>query len=146
MRKKLEEIGIELHPDKFYIQYYTRGIELVGTVVKPERSYVHNRTVHNAFQAIQNLNKIDDTEANTDKLVSTVNSYLGFMKSNCSYSIRRNLLTELDKKWWDLIYVDADFWRIILRKKYNDREKTRQEIINNQQLNKRKTNGKAKTN
>lgn len=146
MRKKLEEIGIELHPDKFYIQYYTRGIELVGTVVKPERSYVHNRTVHNAFQAIRNLNRIDDTEANTDKLISTVNSYLGFMKSNCSYSIRRNLLTELDKKWWDLIYVDADFGRIILRKKYNEREKIRQEIINNQQLNKRKTNGKAKSN
>ena len=68
------------------------------------------------------------------------------MKSSCSYSIRRNLLTELDKKWLDLIYVDADFGRIILRKKYNEREKIRQEIINNQQLNKRKTNGKAKTN
>ena len=44
------------------------------------------------------------------------------------------------------MYVDADFGRIILRKKYNDREKIRKEIINNQQLNKRKSNGKAKTN
>lgn len=97
MRKKLEEIGIELHPDKFYIQYYTRGIELVGTVIKPERTYVHNRTVNNAFQSIRNLNKIDDVEANADQFIAVVNSYLGFMKTNCSYSIRRNRLAELEK-------------------------------------------------
>lgn len=146
MRKKLEEIGIELHPDKFYIQYYTRGIELVGTVIKPERTYVHNRTVNNAFQAIRNLNKIDDVESNADQFLAVVNSYLGFMKTNCSYSIRRNLLVELEKKWWDLIYVDASFCKVILRKEYNSREKIRQEIINNQIKNKRKVNGKAKSN
>lgn len=146
MRTKLEEIGIELHPDKFYIQYFTRGIEFVGAVVKPARSYVHNRTVNNAFCKIREFNRIKDVENNADRFISSINSYLGFMKCNCSFAIRRNLLNELDRKWWDIISVDSDFGRVALRKKYNKNSSVKKEIIEIQLQNKRKRNGKAKRN
>ena len=142
MREKLAEVGVTLHPNKFYLQYYTRGIELVGSVVKPNRVYVHNRTVNNAFQTVKKFNKIADIEDNAEAFATSLNSYLGFMKHYNSYAIRRNLLESVDPRWWKVLYIGNHFYKVVVKKQYKTREITKEKIKNNCLINKRKRNGK----
>lgn len=142
IREKLEKIGVTLHPDKFYLQYYTRGIELVGSVIKPNRIYVHNRTVNNAFQAVKKFNSIVDIEDNAEAFAATLNSYLGFMKHYDSYAIRRNLLSTVDSKWWKVLYIGNHFYKVAIKKRYRAREIAKKKIITNCLTNKRNKNGK----
>lgn len=89
MREKLKEVGVTLHPDKFYMQHVSKGCEMVGAVVKKNRMYVHNRTVNNAFRKIERMTQ--HKRGATEKDLASVNSYLGFMGMYSSYSIRRKL-------------------------------------------------------
>lgn len=89
MREKLKEVGVTLHPDKFYMQHVSKGCEMVGAVVKKNRMYVHNRTVNNAFRKIERMTQ--HKRSATEKDLASVNSYLGFMGMYSSYSIRRKL-------------------------------------------------------
>lgn len=144
MRSKLNEIGIELHKNKFYIQHYKNGIEFVGSVIKPNRIYVHNRTVYNAFKAVEEINKMECTYENIPKFLAKINSYLGLMKSKQSYSIRRNLLKSLNDAWWSIIYVRPNFCKVILRKKFNERDIIRENIKKISNKNIKRRNGKSK--
>lgn len=145
IREKLLEVGVTLHPDKFYIQYYTRGIELVGAVVKPNRTYVHNRTVNNALQSIKIFNRMGCVEENAEKFASSINSYLGLMKSYDSYAIRRNLLSAVDDSWWKVLYIGPHFNKVVVKKKYRKREQMKDRLKQSYLTNKRKRNGKFET-
>lgn len=89
MREKLREVGITLHPDKFYLQHVSKGCEMVGAVVRKNRVYVHNRTVNNAFRKVDRITQ--KKRVATVKDLSSINSYLGFMSTSYSYNIRRKL-------------------------------------------------------
>lgn len=118
MRAKLEEVQVTLHPDKFYFQHFSKGVNMTGSVIKPNRLYIHNRTVNNAFQKIKQLNKLQCTYENISKYLSVMNSYLGFMKNRSSYNIRKRLIMSMDKKWWKYFYTKKGFNKIILKNKY----------------------------
>ena len=89
IREKLKDVGITLHPHKFYLQHASKGCEMVGAVVKKNRMYVHNRTVNNAFRKIERMTQ--HKRSATEKDLASVNSYLGFMGMYSSYNIRRKL-------------------------------------------------------
>jgi RNA-directed DNA polymerase len=95
MREKLKEVGVKLHPDKFYMQHVSKGCEMVGAVVKKNRMYVHNRTVNNAFRKIERMTS--HKRSATEKDLASVNSYLGFMGMYSSYNIRRKLAIQAMK-------------------------------------------------
>lgn len=144
IRDKLTEVGLTLHPKKFYCQHASKGVEMVGVVLKKDRSYIHNRTINNAFNAVRRLDKINFPEANTDKFMATVNSYLGFMKNHNTYAIRRSLMDAVSWKWWNCITVKNKFNVAIAYYKFNKRKQARAKIIKNQIINKRHRNGKEK--
>lgn len=96
MREKLAEVGLVLHPDKFYFQHYSKGVEFVGAVVKPGRIYIHNRTIHNAKETIREI--ISNKTPATQRDLARVNSYIGFMVNRNTYAIRRSLLTKAIEK------------------------------------------------
>jgi RNA-directed DNA polymerase len=146
IRKKLAEIELTLHPGKFYCQHHTKGVEMVGVMLKKERSYVHNRTVNNAFMAVKRLEKILIPEANAERLLSTVNAYLGFMRNYNTYAIRRNLIESIGQKWWGIILIENRFNVVRIIKKYNKREIIKQKIKYYTNFNKRQRNGKITRN
>lgn len=146
MREKLTEVGLTLHTKKFYCQHSSKGVELVGVVLKNGRSYVHNRTVNNAFMAVKRLDKITYPERNIGKFMATVNAYLGFMKIHNTYAIRRNLIDSISLKWWEFIIVKNKFNVVVARNAYNSRRQSREKIIQSQIKNKRFRNGKVTRN
>ncbi len=142
VREKLKEVDLTLHPEKFYCQHHTRGVEMLGVMLKMQRSYVHNRTVNNAFMAISRLDKIMIPEANLDKFISTVNAYLGFMKNYNTYAIRRNLIESIGQKWWKYIVIEDRFNVVRIIKKFNKREIIKEKIKKLNEYNKKLRNGK----
>lgn len=129
IRAKLEEIGVTLHPNKFYLQHYRKGVEFVGAVIKPHRIYVHNRTVYNAQMAVDRFNKMAPTVDNLEKLRASLNSYLGFMKNFATFNIRKRLCDRLNEKWMEYITIPDDYSKIVIKKEF-----TKHEIIKNQLL------------
>lgn len=45
-------LGLEIHPKKIYLQHYKKGVEFLGSFIKPNRVYIGNRTKKNFFQFI----------------------------------------------------------------------------------------------
>lgn len=130
-REHLAAIGITLHPDKFYIQECGKGVEFVGKVIKPGRIYVHNRTVNNAFRAIQELNKREPNASSVERFRCVVNSYLGHMGNFATFNIRKRLVGEIDEEWWKYFTVSNDLKKVVLKKQFSRIEITKRKITNN---------------
>ena len=54
IRKYLDEtLNLELHPNKIYLQHFSKGVQYLGAIIKPHRVYVANRTKGNFYEAIE---------------------------------------------------------------------------------------------
>ena len=125
IREKLLEHEVYLHPKKFYLQHYSKGVKFLGHVIKPNRVYIGNRTKGNFYQMLRisydifKYNEINRNEI--EKFVSRVNSYLGFMKNYKTFKIRKKML--LYNKYIIPFYkfgcTNIRFNKIIIRKKYS---------------------------
>lgn len=74
-------------------------MQFIGSVIKPNRIYVLNRTKGSLYYKLRNLFNNPD-EKRLDKLIMTVNSYIGYMKHYNTYNIRKFFLNNsglLDK-------------------------------------------------
>ena len=96
IREELKKIEVTLHPKKVYLQHYTKGVKFVGHVIKPNRIYIGNRTKGNFYETINREAKIFKKEAisknELEHFVSSINSYLGFMKNYATFNIRKKML------------------------------------------------------
>ena len=105
--------GVMLHPNKFYLQHYTKGVKFIGAVIKQGRTYISNRTVNNAFASIRKFNhrrRIDQEE-----LTASVNSYLGIMRHHATHNIRRRLVKAIQPSVCKMVIVSADYSKITPR-------------------------------
>ena len=108
---------MELHPDKFYIQHYSKGIKFTGAVVKFGRVYPAKRTIGNFITSIYKFNQaetIDDIK----KGIQSINSYLGILRHMNSYALRRKIIGMIDERMWEYIYVRGSFDVVCLKKKF----------------------------
>ena len=112
-----ERCMVSLHPDKFYIQHYSKGIKFTGAVVKYGRVYPANRTVGNFTNAIYKLNHAREVEGVT-KCIQSINSYLGILIHMDSYAIRRKILGMIDRRLFKYIYIRGHFEVVCLKEKY----------------------------
>jgi len=53
-----EKLHLELHPNKIYLQHFSKGVKFLGAVIKPYRIYIASRTKGNFYKAIEKQNKI----------------------------------------------------------------------------------------
>lgn len=112
------ELKLTIHPNKRYFQHYTKGVQFIGSVINPNRIYVLNRTKGSLYYKLRNLFNNPD-EKRLDKLIMTVNSYIGYMKHYNTYNIRKFFLNNsgLLDKWKDLIIIDEKYEKINRKEK-----------------------------
>jgi len=138
-----EELDLMLHPKKVYLQHYTKGVKFIGAVIKPHREYIANRTKGNLYEKIDSYNNqiandYKGMKNNLDEVVSSVNSYLGFMIHYKSFNIRKKML---EQKWSPLwkkyIMVSPDMDKLEIKKKYkkNIRQVTKLKAQRKKRLN-----------
>lgn len=111
-----DKLHITLHPKKFYIQHYSKGVTFTGTIVKYGRLYPAKRSITNYHAALKRMN----TAKNLKQLehdIASVNSYLGLQVHYNSYTIRRSgFCKEVSEETWKKIYVKGHFQSVHVRK------------------------------
>lgn len=127
IRGLLSGYGLTLHPRKFYIQHYTKGVEFTGSVVKKNRVYISNRTIKNFVMAVRRLNKAE-TVPEVEHAVSSINSYLGCLRHANEYNKRRKILSMIEPHAFKWIYIKGHFEVVAVKKKYRQRTRTLQRI------------------
>lgn len=122
------ELSLELHPKKIYLQHFSKGVDFLGTAIKPHRIYVRNRMKGNFYKKIQYWNdfffgksvgypaggKNKHIRENLDGFLSCANSYLGMMKHYNTYKLRRKMLKEnLSAYFWNYVYISNDYGKLV---------------------------------
>lgn len=74
LRDKLSQIGITLHPHKFYCQPYQHGVEFLGYRILPERIHLKRHTINRAFEVAASVDR------GRRNYLDSINSYLGMIK------------------------------------------------------------------
>ena len=117
-----EQLYMSLHPDKRYLQHYSKGVKLVGAVVKPGRIYISNRIKGKFYNKIMRYNKLADKglqAENVEKFVQTINSYMGMMVHYNTYNIRKHIGNDLIlPKWAGYLYFTNGWKKACVVKKY----------------------------
>ena len=114
------QLSLELHPDKVYLQYFSRGVNFLGTVIKPYRIYIQNRVKGNFYRKIRYWNNFLSrkghqlTGADAKQFLSSINSYLGIMKHYHTYKLRRKMITEnLLPDFSNYVYTVNNYAKIV---------------------------------
>lgn len=99
-----DELKLELHMGKVYLQHWSKGCKYLGAVIKPHRIYVANRTKGNFFDAVnlhnQSIRDHKPSAEEKEQFLSSMNSYLGIMKHYRSYRIRKQMINNRLSGWW----------------------------------------------
>ena len=118
----LEKLHLRLHPQKIFLQYYSKGVKFIGAVVLPNRIYIANRTKGNFYKSIREHNLLVSHRKPFDLEIrhfqASINSYLGIMKHCCSYRIRKNMLRRVvNGWWWNYLYVSGGYAKVVRKQK-----------------------------
>ena len=121
------ELGLTLHPDKVYIQHAKKGVKFVGSVIMPGRVYLSNRTIARIYNMLIDMEsfckrvheKLVTCEqyATLEHYVCACNSYMGFLKYNQSYGLKRKAFGGL-RYFWKVAYVSGRFDKVGLRNRF----------------------------
>lgn len=127
-------VGVRLHPDKVYIQHYTKGCKFTGSVVKRERTYIGNSTVSNMMNTVCDLNKLVadgriPSVAEIAHFVCCMNSYFGFLKHHKAYAIKRRICNHIADGWWQYIYISGRFKKVSVKREYRELYVIRKEAM-----------------
>jgi len=78
-------LGLELHEKKIYLQEINHGVQFLGAIIKPGRIYPSSRITKNFFNCLK--------KASLGKAsIEQINSYLGMLKQYNSYNLRKKYL------------------------------------------------------
>ena len=127
IRGLLAKYGLTLHPHKFYLQHYTKGVAFTGSVVKKDRVYTCNRTIKNFVMAVRRLNRAE-TLPEVQHAVDSINSYLGCLRHANEYNNRRKILQMIWPRCYQWIYIKGHYEVVAIKKKYKQRTLTLQRI------------------
>ena len=113
-----KELMLTLHERKIYLQHYSKGVKYLGSVIKPHRIYVANRTKGNFYENIQKQNEIvrdhKPTEEEKAQFISSMNSYLGILQHYKTYRMRKRMLFEtLSAWWWNHVYLSGGIRKFV---------------------------------
>ena len=122
-----ENLHLQLHEKKVYIQEVKHGVKFVGTVIKPGRKYLSNTTwgkFHELMDGFETTCKeicISGPSVENlyllEKLLSGVNSYLGFAAHNNSYNILYRCFTGMHY-FWNVCYPASHLLNVKIKKPY----------------------------
>lgn len=93
VRAMMQDIGLEMHPLKFYMQPVSNGVDVLGTVLKDERRYVRNSTLKHIREVVR--------LPYSDKNAARLNGAFGVLKDKDTYDIKKDMVKELSPEWFE---------------------------------------------
>jgi RNA-directed DNA polymerase len=91
-------LGLSLHPNKSILNRADKGIDFVGFMIKPGRTYLRKTSLVRCKQKIKSWKKQGrlSNKASMDHLCTSVNSYLGMLRQVNGYNARQNICQNFD--------------------------------------------------
>ena len=116
-------LRLDLHPRKFYLQHYSKGVQFLGVYIKPHRIYVGKRAKTNFYHVVRNWNtecKNKEGRASGEELFtfrSKINSYLGLLSHYNTYKLRHKMIHQtLDKSFFEHFSITDSLNKVTLRR------------------------------
>lgn len=100
------KLYLNFHPNKIKIKPIYSGINFVGGIILPFRTYPRRMNVSNAFKVAKHLKKMDSSMYFTEKSIAPLNSYLGLFSHTDSYNLRKYLCEQYVS---DLIFYNEEY-------------------------------------
>lgn len=92
-----KELDLNLHPNKVKISKFSQGIDFLGYVLRPHCRTVRTKTSRRAFRKVrQKVSEYKKGSLTSEKLIQTVNSYLGVF----SHAKTHRLSEDLKNQYW----------------------------------------------
>jgi hypothetical protein len=115
-------LHLEMHPKKIYLQHFSKGVQFLGTVIKPHRIYIAKRTKGNFYRAIEKQNIIvsdhKPTEQEIEDFIAVMNSYLGIMQHYKTYRMRKKMIFKnLSAWWWNYVYLTGGISKFVKKRR-----------------------------
>ena len=129
IRAKLKSLGLRLHPKKFYLHHYTKGVSFTGAIVKPRAVYAEGRTIDAFEAAVRRLNRARNKEE-LFAAVQSVNSYLGLLRHYNEYASRVRILNQMSPKVWKYCYIWGHYEVLKIKNRYKPKQIARQRMRN----------------
>jgi len=120
----LTELGMELHPNKTYLQHYSKGVLFLGQYIKPYRTYISNRTKDSLYRTIDWVNEIlyktETIEWSVmEDIRAKLNSYLGILSHANAYNLTKKAFDKLNhQRFLQFFTVEPDWRKISINKEY----------------------------
>jgi retron-type reverse transcriptase len=116
----LEELGLRLHERKTRLLDASEGVPWLGTLLKPHRILIADRTKGNCLRAVERYNRLAEehkpNRAERRAFQSTINAYLGLMKPYRTHTLRQRVVSSrVSPRWRRLVRPDARFCKVSLR-------------------------------
>lgn len=118
-------LGLHLHPQKRYLQHYSKGVEALGFKLRFNRILPSNRIFHNIKWYVERtVERLSHRSAGyiaqfADKITSTINSYLGMLRHMNGYRLRKWICNEITGgRLGDVLMPSSDFTKITIKPQY----------------------------
>ena len=99
-------LSLEIADHKTIIDRVDKGVDFIGYKILPYRFLPRDTTVSNVMRKINSMGKY------TEKIIPSINSYLGLLRHVKSYNVRKKICAIIKKKFNKLIH-DKDYYKII---------------------------------
>ena len=120
----IEVLKLEMHKDKRYIQPVSHGVLFVGSMIKPHRIYLSNRTLARFKEKVYGYNRLmEEKELNIydcKRIQSVVNSYLGFCRNKNEYNNRKKILLEFSHVFYKYFYIAGHYDKIVIKQQFKE--------------------------
>ncbi len=122
LRRRLAALGASINENKFYCQHYTKGVEWLGCHIKMDRIYVNRRIVERGRSKARMLNR-RISPGRVEKVLSSLNSYLGICKNVNGYNQARRIVRCLSPRWRKYIRFSRKKVCVVSRPRYSFRNR-----------------------
>ncbi len=104
-------LALDLHEKKIYLQHFSKGVKFLGTFIKPYRVYIENRSKGNFYNKIRECNLLLKKHENklskkqVESVIASMNSYLGLLGHYQTNKLRKKVLNNISVYFWNYFYI-----------------------------------------
>ncbi|MDR3425460.1 MAG: RNA-directed DNA polymerase [Alphaproteobacteria bacterium] len=109
----LDRLGLHLHPNKKKLHPVAQGIDFVGFIIKPGRTYLRNASLARCKQKIRAWEREGSSvdPQRLEKLGQSITSYLGMLRQVNGFRARQHLCQNFRSLF---IYADAECTKLVV--------------------------------
>lgn len=124
----LRNHGHRLHPRKFYLQHYRKGVLFVGGMIHPGYVIMGHRSIGFAVDCVNHYNELAEKEGvsreQAEHFRDSMNSYFGLMQQYHAWNIAHLLLLMVSPLWYhEVVFIrKKGSYKVELRLMTDDRD------------------------